>query len=79
MAAQAARWDLKDADAAPEIALNRAIWKSVKGRRSRMPLPRHDLIVGSAPNDEAEGPAAPAPGDGRGTTGGRDEPGDPDG
>jgi len=25
---------------APEIALNEAIWKSIRGRRSRMPTPR---------------------------------------
>jgi hypothetical protein len=54
MAAEAARWDLADADAAPEIALNRSIWKSVKGRRSRMPQPRHTHIIGSMPNDAAE-------------------------
>ncbi|MEA2148346.1 MAG: hypothetical protein QOD69_176 [Solirubrobacteraceae bacterium] len=53
MAAEAARWDLADADAAPEIALNRSIWKSVKGRRSRMPQPRHTHIIGSMPNDGA--------------------------
>jgi YVTN family beta-propeller protein len=52
MAAQAARWDLDDADAAPEIALNESIWKSVKGRRARMPRPRHAHIIGSMPNDE---------------------------
>jgi hypothetical protein len=52
MAAQAARWDLADADAAPEIALNRSIWKSIKGRHSEMPRPRHTHIIGSLPNDE---------------------------
>jgi hypothetical protein len=55
MAAQAATWDLKDADAAPEIALNRSIWKSVKGSRSAMPAPRHVHIIGSRPNDEDAG------------------------
>jgi YVTN family beta-propeller protein len=54
LAAQAARWNFRDADATPEIALNRAIWKSVKGRHSRMPAPRHTRIIGSRPND-AEG------------------------
>jgi YVTN family beta-propeller protein len=52
MARAAANWDLHDADAAPEIALNKSIWKSVKGRHSKMPEPRHDLIVGSTPNDD---------------------------
>lgn len=54
MAAAAARWDLDDADAAPEIALNESIWKSVKGRHAKMPRPRHVHIIGSQPNDEAE-------------------------
>jgi YVTN family beta-propeller protein len=56
MAAQAARWDLRDADAAPEIALNASIWKSVKGRRATMPRPRHVRIIGSQPNDESSFP-----------------------
>ena len=51
MATEAATWDLDDADAAPEIALDESIWKSVKGRDSRMPTPRHTHIVGSQPND----------------------------
>jgi len=52
MAAQSASWGFEDEDAQPEIALNRAIWKSVKGRASRMPAPRHDHIIGSRPTDE---------------------------
>ena len=40
-------------DATPEIPLNEAIWKSVKGRRSDMPAPRHDYIIGSQPADPA--------------------------
>jgi YVTN family beta-propeller protein len=55
MAATAAKWDLEDADAAPEIALNRSIWKSVKGRQAKMPRPRHVHIIGSRPNDEDDG------------------------
>jgi YVTN family beta-propeller protein len=51
LAQAAARWNLTDADAAPEIALNEAIWKSIKGRHSRMPRPRHRLIVGSQRDD----------------------------
>ncbi|MGZ6643458.1 MAG: bifunctional YncE family protein/alkaline phosphatase family protein [Solirubrobacteraceae bacterium] len=55
MAAASARWDFKNADETPEIALNRAIWKSVKGRRARMPRPRHAKIIGSRPTDERDG------------------------
>jgi hypothetical protein len=51
MAAQAASWDFTKQDATPEIALNRAIWKSVKGAASQMPAPRHQKIIGSVPND----------------------------
>jgi YVTN family beta-propeller protein len=47
MAAQAAKWDLADADAAPEDALNQSIWKAVKGAGSKMPAPRHTHIIGS--------------------------------
>ena len=39
-------------DATPEVALNEAIWKSIKGRDSRMPRPKHTKIIGSRPNDE---------------------------
>ncbi|MEA2429161.1 MAG: hypothetical protein QOF37_2789 [Thermoleophilaceae bacterium] len=46
MAAQSAKWDLTREDAAPEIGLNEAIWRSVKGSGARMPAPRHDRIVG---------------------------------
>jgi YVTN family beta-propeller protein len=51
MAAQSASWDFTKQDATPEIALNRAIWKSVKGAASQMPAPRHQKIIGSVPND----------------------------
>jgi YVTN family beta-propeller protein len=56
MAAAAATWNLRDADAAPELALNQAIWKSVKGRHSKMPKPRHRLIVGSQRDDVVPAP-----------------------
>jgi hypothetical protein len=61
LAAAAATWNLKDADAAPEIALNEAIWKSIKGRHSRMPKPRHRLIIGSQRDDvvPSQGSASP--------------------
>jgi hypothetical protein len=52
MAAESARWDFSKGDDQPEVALNRAIWKSIKGRDSTMPRPRHELIVGTVPNDE---------------------------
>ena len=47
MARAASRWDLEEADAAPEIPLNQAIWQSVKGRGARMPAPRNDRIAGT--------------------------------
>jgi hypothetical protein len=55
MAATAARWNFRKEDQAPEIALNRSIWKSIKGRRSKMPAPRHEHTIGSRPNDEGDG------------------------
>jgi len=45
------RWNFAVEDATPEIPLNEAIWKSVKGRRSKMPAPRHGYIIGSQPAD----------------------------
>ncbi|MDQ6751298.1 MAG: phosphoesterase, partial [Actinomycetota bacterium] len=52
MAAASSRWNFRDADATPEIALNQAIWKSIRGGRSTTPAPRHEHIIGSRPNDE---------------------------
>ena len=54
MAVASAGWDFSREDAAPEVALNRAIWKSVKGAGSRMPLPQHGKIVGSRVTDEID-------------------------
>jgi hypothetical protein len=54
VAQASASWDLEGADEAPELALNRAIWKSIRGRHSAMPKPRHEVIIGSRPNDESE-------------------------
>jgi hypothetical protein len=51
MAAQSAGWNFAKEDETPEIALNQAIWKSVRGRHSHMPAPRHERIIGS----EADG------------------------
>jgi len=47
MSRSAARWNLRDADAAPDVALNESIWKSIRGADSQMPEPRHDSIAGS--------------------------------
>ena len=51
LASVSSRWNFMVEDATPEIPLNEAIWKSVKGRRSDMPAPRHDYIIGSQPAD----------------------------
>lgn len=47
MAHEAAEWNLRDADAAPDIALNQSIWKAIHGSGARMPAPKHDAIAGS--------------------------------
>jgi YVTN family beta-propeller protein len=47
MSRDASRWNLREADAAPDIALNQSIWKSVRGPDAHMPAPRHDSIAGS--------------------------------
>ena len=52
LAAQSARWNFKREDATPEVALNTAIWKSIRGRHSRMPAPRHERIIGSVPGGD---------------------------
>jgi YVTN family beta-propeller protein len=52
LAAQSATWNFTREDDIPEIELNEAIWKSVKGRDSKMPRPKHEHIIGSLPNDE---------------------------
>ena len=55
LAAASRRWNFNVEDATPEIPLNEAIWRSVKGRRSDMPDPRHDYIIGSQPADADDG------------------------
>ncbi len=55
LATASKRWNFQVEDATPEIPLNEAIWKSVKGRRSDMPDPRHDYIIGSQPADADDG------------------------
>jgi len=54
MAAVSASMNFAAADATPEIPLNQAIWKSVRGEGSTMPDPRHDLIAGAGPGDEGD-------------------------
>jgi hypothetical protein len=39
MQAQANAWDFTKEDAAPDLALNEAIWKSVRGADAVMPAP----------------------------------------
>jgi hypothetical protein len=51
MAAASRSWNFKIPDSTPEIALNEAIWKSIRGAKSQMPEPRHSYIIGSQPND----------------------------
>jgi YVTN family beta-propeller protein len=51
MARASSGWNFDIEDATPEIPLNRAIWKSVRGRHSQMPAPRHDRIIGQRPVD----------------------------
>ena len=51
MAKASSGWSFRAEDTAPEVGLNRAIWQSVKGRRSSMPAPRHTLL-GSRPTDQ---------------------------
>jgi YVTN family beta-propeller protein len=54
LARASASWNFRVEDATPEIPLNEAIWRSIKGRRSRMPAPRHDYIIGSRPVDAGD-------------------------
>jgi YVTN family beta-propeller protein len=52
MAAQSQSWSFKREDLAPEHLLNQAIWESVKGAASPMPLPVHSRsILGAAGDD----------------------------
>jgi YVTN family beta-propeller protein len=53
LARASATWNFQIEDATPEIPLNQAIWKSIHGRHSKMPAPRHDLIIGQRPVDAA--------------------------
>jgi YVTN family beta-propeller protein len=43
--AAADAWDLSKEDAAPELALNEAIWKSVRGADAEMPMPVNAAFV----------------------------------
>jgi YVTN family beta-propeller protein len=48
LAVASSRMDFSRPDAAPEELLNEAVWESVKGASSRMPAPRHSLLVSPA-------------------------------
>ncbi|MBL1081717.1 bifunctional YncE family protein/alkaline phosphatase family protein [Streptomyces actinomycinicus] len=52
MAGVSARQDLTKEDQIDERTFNEAIWKSVRGAKSVMPAPRHDLY-GAVPDDQA--------------------------
>jgi DNA-binding beta-propeller fold protein YncE len=45
MQAEANGWDFSKEDAAPELALNQAIWKSVRGAHTEMPAPVNAAFV----------------------------------
>ena len=45
MQALADTWDFSKEDAAPDVPLNEAIWKSVRGADSRMPAPVNAAFV----------------------------------
>jgi hypothetical protein len=45
MQAESGSWDLSREDAAPDIALNEAVWKSVRGAASEMPPPVNAAFV----------------------------------
>jgi DNA-binding beta-propeller fold protein YncE len=47
MQAEANGWDFSREDAAPDLALNEAIWKSVKGADAEMPAPVNAAFVSS--------------------------------
>jgi YVTN family beta-propeller protein len=42
---RSAAFNLKDADAAPDLDLNEVVWKSVKGENSVMPAPKRSAFV----------------------------------
>jgi hypothetical protein len=43
--AQADTWDFSKEDAAPDLALNEAVWKSVRGNDAEMPAPVNAAFV----------------------------------
>jgi hypothetical protein len=45
MQAESGTWDFSREDATPEVPLNEAIWKSVKGASSEMPAPVNAAFV----------------------------------
>ncbi|MGV9248483.1 hypothetical protein [Streptomyces sp. NPDC003710] len=55
MAGVSARQNLTKEDQIDERTFNEAIWKSVRGVKSVVPVPKHGLY-GSAPDDGQQGP-----------------------
>lgn len=53
-AKQSARWDFNDPDSAPEQALNRVIWQSVKGANSQPPAPVYNVRVATPVRSQAQ-------------------------
>jgi carbohydrate-selective porin OprB len=47
MQAEANAWDFSGEDRAPDLALNEAIWKSVRGADAEMPAPVNAAFVRS--------------------------------
>jgi YVTN family beta-propeller protein len=54
-AQKSARFNLKDVDAAPDLAFSEVIWKGVKGEQSVMPAPRRGAFVRLVAEEEEEG------------------------
>ena len=50
LAELSARMDFSKPDAAPEGALSAAVWKSIRGADSKMPAPRHSLLLPPRPS-----------------------------
>ena len=55
LAELSAHMDFSKPDAAPETALSAAVWKSVRGTDSKMPAPRHSLLLPPRPSGARPG------------------------
>ncbi len=53
MAALSSKMDFQHPDAAPDALLNQIIWKSIMGWNSRMPAPKHSVLLPEAPAAKA--------------------------